>query len=60
MNMWKGRKILIKGLKMIPSGQRSLELAEFMINYELNFQSRLLERQQILVKGEEPLQFIDN
>ena len=41
MNMWKGRKILIKGLKMVPEGGRNLELAEFMIKYELIFLGRL-------------------
>lgn len=35
MNMWKGRKLLIKGLKMVPSGQKNLTLTEFMLGYEI-------------------------
>jgi len=32
-NLWKGRKILIKGLKMIPSGLKNVELGEDMIRF---------------------------
>lgn len=35
MNMWKGRKLLVKGLRMVPEGLRNLSLAEFMIGYEV-------------------------
>lgn len=59
MNMWKGRKILIKGLKMVPEGERNLSLTEYMVNYELHFLRKLVERNNILVKGEAPLKFID-
>lgn len=51
MNMWKGRKLLIKGLKMVPEGQRNLSLTEFMISYEIQFLRRLAERKNILIKG---------
>ena len=51
MNMWKGRRILIKGLKMVPEGEKNLVLAEFMIDYELHFLKVLLERKNILIKG---------
>ena len=56
--MWKGRKLLIKGLKMIPPGASNLELGEFMVAYEVEFLKILLERQALLAKGDQPLKFI--
>jgi len=32
-NMWKARKILIKGMKMIPSGNKNVELGLQMIRF---------------------------
>jgi hypothetical protein len=58
MNMWKGRKLLIKGIKMVPSGQKNLFLTEFMLGYEIQFLRRLVERKNILIKGEAPLKLI--
>jgi hypothetical protein len=56
--MWKGRKILIKGLKMVPAGERNVDLAEFMVNYEIKFLKMLVERQNILIKGEASLKLV--
>lgn len=50
-NLWKGRKILIKGMKMVPAGLRNLELAEFMIDYEVDFLTTLIKRRDLLIKG---------
>ena len=58
MNLWKGRKILIKGLKMVPAGERNLDLAEYMVNYEIGFVKKLMERRNILVKGEDPMKLV--
>ncbi len=58
LNMWKGRRLIFKGLKMVPEGKRNLELSEFMVQYEIQFLRRLIERKNILVKGEAPLKMI--
>ena len=57
-NLWKGRKILIKGMKMVPAGTRNIELAEFMITYEVYFLRTLSQRRDILIKGEEGIKMI--
>ena len=56
--MWKGRKLLIKGLKIIPAGHKNLELGQFMLAYEVDFLKLLLHRQDLLTKGDQPLKFI--
>lgn len=43
---------------MVPEGKRNLELSEFMVQYEIQFLRRLIERKNILVKGEAPLKMI--
>jgi hypothetical protein len=51
LNLWKGRKILIKGLKMVPKGARNMDLAEFMLEFEVYFLRNLLHRREIMIKG---------
>jgi len=50
--LWKGRKILIKGMKMVPAGEKNVELGHYMILFEVDFLKALLHRREIIVKGE--------
>ncbi len=57
-NLWRGRKILIKGLKMVPSGPRNVELGEDMLRFELDFLNTIIRRREILVKGDEGMKLM--
>lgn len=57
-NLWKGRKILIKGMKMVSAGPKNVELGEYMIRFEVDFLNALLQRREIISKGEEAMKFV--
>lgn len=49
--MWKARKIFLKGLKMIPSGEKNLELSIEMLKFQVEFMRKILGRKKIIMKG---------
>ena len=51
-NMWKARKILLKGIKMIPSGTKNLALCLQMFKFEIQFLRTIISRKKI-ISGEE-------
>ena len=43
---------MIKAMKMVPAGEKNVELGHFIIRFEIDFLRALLHRREIIVKGE--------
>jgi hypothetical protein len=43
-NLWKARKLFHKGLKLVPSGQKNIDLTKELIKFELEFVEMLESR----------------
>ena len=52
LNMWKARKLFYKALKIVPKGEKNIELTKQLILFELEFVEKLHKRQSIIQGSE--------
>lgn len=45
-------------MKMVSAGPKNVELGEYMIRFEVDFLNALLQRREIISKGEEAMKFV--